>query len=116
MIFIAYRRSDTAFLVGRLADRLIQSFGSDAVFHDVRSVRPGDDFVGLSEATVRSSKVVLAVVGDGWLSLQDGVRRIDRPDDYLRIELENALRSRPNTCVIPVYTSDNCVLTTKTGL
>jgi hypothetical protein len=37
-IFICYRREDTAGVVGRIYDRLVQRFGKDAIFKDVDSL------------------------------------------------------------------------------
>ena len=42
------------------------------------------------------------MIGPGWLSAVDakGVRRLDKPDDFVRMEIEAALR--PEVRVIPV--------------
>jgi hypothetical protein len=47
--------------------------------------------------------VLLAVIGPRWISIQDdaGLRRLDDPTDYIRLELATAL-GRANVRVIPV--------------
>ena len=49
------------------------------------------DFGEVIADAVRSSKVMLVVIGPKWLVAEDGNRRIDSADDYVRIELEQAL-------------------------
>ena len=43
-ILISYRRDDSADVTGRIYDRLIQQFGSRAIFKDVDSIPFGVDF------------------------------------------------------------------------
>src|SRR4051795_10342975 len=101
-IFMSYRRQETAYAAGWLFDRLAERFGRSQVFKDVDSLQPGDDFVAVIEAAVGSSSVLLALIGDEWLTVVDhtGRRRIDDPQDFVRIEIEAAL-SRGVT-VIPI--------------
>lgn len=100
-IFISYRRDESSAHAGRLSDRLRKHFGS-WVFIDVRSIRPGADFVEELKAAVGSCKILLAVIGREWLTLTDagGRRRLDDPNDILRLEIATAL-SR-GVKVIPV--------------
>jgi hypothetical protein len=100
-IFISYRREETAYPAGWLFDRLSEHYGGQ-VFKDVDSIEPGDDFVERITEAVASCDVLLALIGDQWLSMTDrrGRRRIDDPDDFVRIEIEAAL-SR-NVRVIPI--------------
>ena len=51
---------------------------------------------------VGSCDVLLALIGDEWLTVTDehGRRRLDDPDDFARLELEAALAR--NIRVIPV--------------
>ena len=43
-IFISYRRSDTQQIVGRIAEKLEENFGRDAVFMDIDKIPWGVDF------------------------------------------------------------------------
>ena len=92
-IFVSYRRADSRHFAGRLRDRLIERFGTNAVFMDVDTIRPGADFVVTIEEALDSSEIMLVVIGPAWLSTdQDGKRRIDDPGDYVAMEIAAALR------------------------
>jgi hypothetical protein len=101
-IFMSYRRQDTAYATGWLFDRLAETYGRAHVFKDVDSLQPGDDFVAVIETAVGACSVLLALIGDEWLTVADGNgrRRIDDPHDFVRLEIEAALtRGVP---VIPI--------------
>ena len=61
------------------------------VFIDVDSIEPG--LTSLRSSETRSARVLLALVGRQWLTLTDesGNRRLDDPDDYVRLEVQTAL-------------------------
>jgi len=101
-IFISYRRSDTAGHAGRLYDHLKSYFGSDRVFFDVDTIPAGTDFAQKINNELDQSQVVLVLIGKGWLDVKDpaGNKRLDDPRDYVRIEVETALRK--SVMVIPV--------------
>jgi len=98
-IFLSYRREDAGYAAGWLFDRLADHFGAPEVFRDVESIGPGEDFAEKIGSGVRSSKVLLAVIGSRWLTAinSNGIRRIDDPGDFVRLEIETAL-----ACAIPV--------------
>jgi TIR domain len=101
-IFISYRREDTANRAAPLFDRLSDHFGKGQVFKDVESIQLGADFVKVITAAVRSCDVLLALIGDRWLTITDkeGRRRLDNPEDVVRLEIQEALRG--NVRVIPI--------------
>jgi hypothetical protein len=101
-IFISYRREETAYAAGWLYDRLAGRFGRGQIFKDVDSIQLGDDFVEVITRAVGSCDVLLALIGDEWLTITDahGRRRLDNPDDFVRLEIEAALPRRVR--VIPV--------------
>jgi hypothetical protein len=101
-IFISYRRDDTAYAAGWLFDRLVDEFGPEQVFKDMDSIALGDDFVDAITAAVSSTDVLLALIGDKWLGMVDehGERRLDDPDDFVRLEIEAALER--DVRVIPI--------------
>src|SRR5882672_472882 len=105
-IFINYRRGDDPGNTGRLFDQLQDVFPRDRLFMDVDSIPPGRDFVRVLDEQVAQCDVLLAVIGKSWLDARDqhGVRRLDKPDDFVRIEIESALKQ--NKLVIPVLVHD----------
>jgi TIR domain-containing protein len=107
MIFISYRRGDDPGSTGRLFERLqIEGFSSDQLFMDIDSIAPGIDFLRELHRQVERSDVMLAVIGKGWIDARDatGARRLDSPDDFVRVEIEAALRQDKR--VIPVLMQD----------
>jgi hypothetical protein len=105
-IFISYRREETAYPAGWLYDRLADRFGSDQVFKDVDSIQLGDDFVEVITRAVGACDVLLAVIGREWLTITDarGRRRLDNPNDFVRLEIEAALTR--NVRVIPILVDE----------
>ena len=87
---------------GRLSDRLSNHFPSNQIFMDVDSIDLGEDFVKTIEETVGSCDVLITVIGKGWLTScdQEGQRRLDNPEDFVRIEIATALKR--DIRVIPV--------------
>lgn len=81
---------------------LVRRYGESKIFMDL-SIEPGADFVNSIEEAVGSCAVLLAVVGRYWLAVTDektSKRRIDNPNDFVRIEIATALQR--NIRVIPV--------------
>lgn len=60
---------------------------------DVDTIRPGDDFVQVISDRVAACDTVIAVIGRRWLTSVDahGRRRLDDPNDYVRLEIASAL-------------------------
>jgi TIR domain len=92
-IFVSYRRQESAHLAGRLYDRLADRFGEGQVFIDVDAIEPGVDFAEAISRAVAACQVLLAVIGPAWLTTTDerGRRRLDDPDDIVRVEIGAAL-------------------------
>ncbi len=88
-IFLSYRRADAAGHAGRLHDSLTEHFGPDQVFHDYADIEAGSDFVQAIEQAIAATSVLVVVIGDTWLTvtLPDGRRRLDVPDDAVRLEV-----------------------------
>jgi len=99
---MSYRREDTAMAAGWLYDRLRERFGASQIFKDVDTIRPGEDFVEKLNYAVGSCDVLLALIGDRWLTVAgaDGKRRIDDPGDFVRLEVEAALVRK--VLVVPI--------------
>jgi hypothetical protein len=93
-IFISYRHDEDGMAAGWLVERLAGHFGKDQVFKDVDSIQPGDDFVKVIADAVGRCDVLLALIGRHWLTItgDDGRRRLDNPQDFVRLEIEAALK------------------------
>jgi TIR domain len=108
-IFISYRREETAANAGRLYDLLSDHFGEARVFMDIDSIVVGVDFTRAVIEAVSGCNILLALIGRDWLTITDskGRRRIDNPNDWVRIEIETALQR--DIRVVPVLV-DGAVL------
>jgi len=98
-VFVSYRRDDSRHAAARLGERLNERF---RLFMDIDSIQPGSDFAAVVREAVDQADVVLAVIGPAWLTSADetGARRIDKPRDWVALEIGTALGR--GTAVIPV--------------
>src|SRR5262245_8329320 len=60
---------------------------------DVDNIKAGDNFVEALESTLKTTDLMLVVIGKSWLTALDeqGRRRLDDPQDYVRREIATAL-------------------------
>jgi TIR domain len=100
--FISYRREDSAGYAGRLYDRLSAHFGAEHVFMDIDTLEPGVDFVEVIEDAISKCDILVVIIGKRWLSITDATeqRRLDNPDDFVRVEVQAGLER--DIRVIPV--------------
>ena len=92
MIAISYRREDSLPIAGRLYDRLQAEFGKASVFMDFDSIPPGVDFREHIKQAIGRSTLVIAIIGPDWLGGHNRkVRRIDDPEDFVRLEIAYAI-------------------------
>ena len=63
---------------------------------DIDAIALGEDFVEAIETTVAKCDVLIAVIGNNWLTSKDehGNRRLDNPEDFVRMEIGAALKQR----------------------
>jgi TIR domain len=99
-IFISYRRSDALVYADRLQEELGEHFGPDEVFRDMDTITIGSDFVEAIDKALNDAEVMLVMIGPKWLATE-GRRRLNEPDDFVRIEIAAGLQ-RPDVRVIPV--------------
>lgn len=103
-IFLSYRRDDSADITGRIYDRLVQHFGKRAIFRDIDAIPLGVDFRVHIDQMVSQCNILLVIIGPVWITITDtisGQRRLDDPEDFVRLEVESALaRSIP---VVPLF-------------
>ena len=105
-IFLSYRRSDAPQATARLRELLAEKFGDERVFKDEDSIRAGAKYKKELKQALKDSAVLLAIIGDGWLDAkdEDGDRRLDDRDDWVRTEIELAMER--DLLVIPVVIPD----------
>jgi hypothetical protein len=101
-IFISYRRDESRWSARSLCDRLAARFDRNQIFMDIDAIALGEDFVKAIENRVGECDVLIAIIGAHWLTSTDGQggRRLDNPEDFVRMEIATALRR--NIRVIPV--------------
>jgi TIR domain/GYF domain 2/Ppx/GppA phosphatase family len=106
MIFISYRRDDSAQVTHRIFDRLKRHYGEESIFMDFDSIPGGADFRLVLDESIKQSNVLLAVIGKHWIDIKDeqGRRRLDQEDDYVRREIAAALKQ--GIPVIPLVLND----------
>jgi hypothetical protein len=101
-IFISYRREESRWSARSLCDRLTEHFDPNQIFMDVDDIALGEDFLKAIEKRVGECDVLIAVIGAHWLTSTDeqGNRRLDNPEDFVRMEIATALKR--DIRVIPV--------------
>jgi hypothetical protein len=101
-IFINYRKDDSNWNALALYNELQKYFEEERLFKDFNAIQPGDDFVLSIQRALSKCDVLLVVMGRHWLDVKNSnnVRRLDDPDDYVRIEIATALER--GIQVIPV--------------
>ena len=101
-VFLNYRREDAAGHAGHLFDELA-SLGRYDVFMDIEKIDAGLPFKEAINSALSSCDVFLSLIGPRWLDAQDsaGRRRLENPNDLVRLEIEGAL-AREGVRVVPV--------------
>jgi hypothetical protein len=101
-VFMSYRRDDSQAEALMIYQRLAQRLGEDTIFFDLDTLDPGVKFIVEIINAVNRCEVFLAVIGKRWLSIQNehGRRRLDDPDDILRLEIATALGR--DVLIVPV--------------
>jgi TIR domain-containing protein len=89
-IFMSYMREDSSDVSGRIYDSLVAHFGPQAIFKDVDSIPPGVDFHQYIDSVMRSCRLLLAVIGNKWVSTVKSRLQNNSPD-FVRTEIESAL-------------------------
>ncbi len=105
-IFISYRQAETDAQAGRLYDHLCARFSKDRVFKDDYSITAGVDFAARIIEVLAECNVMPALIGRDWLAVADsnGRKRLDNPNDWVRVEIETALER--DIRVVPVLVDE----------
>ncbi len=68
---------------------------------DIDHIDPGEDFNEVIQKTLNTVQIAIVLIGKNWLEMTDatGERRLDNPDDLVRLEiaavLERKIRAIP---------------------
>jgi hypothetical protein len=100
-IFISYRRQDSGANAIGIGQYLEKEFGRKNVYIDVE-MQAGTKYPDVIERRLAECKVLLVLIGPGWLGSKDeqGHLRLQKPDDWVRLEIAHALKR--DITVIPV--------------
>jgi formylglycine-generating enzyme required for sulfatase activity len=106
-VFISYRRVDSRSITLAIRLRLSQEPDLD-VFQDITNIPDGYDFRTYLKEGVTECDVLVVVIGNQWLEVADdqGRRRLDNPDDFVRIEVKTGLERNGQCLVLPVLVND----------
>ena len=101
-VFISFRNQDEPYAAALLYTLLAREIGRESVFRSSDSLFPGSRWAEEIWNQHRDCKVLLAVIGPGWLTIadDDGRPRLFRDDDWVRAEIAAALAE--SKVVIPV--------------
>src|SRR5437763_9459997 len=93
-VFISYRREITAGEARALFNELLGKLGKNSVFMDVDSIALGLDCRGALQKTLESCDLMLVLIGKDWAEVKDeeGRPRLLNPGDFVRLEIEAALK------------------------
>ena len=83
-VFISYRRSDSEDAAHRIYDRLRRAFPNGSVFLDVDKI-PAANFPKYIRDSIETADAVLVLIGPDWVIDRNGNRRLDDPNDYVRL-------------------------------
>ena len=106
-LFLSYRRAESADFTGRIVDRLIPRFGRNQIFLDIDNIPPGVDFRTHIRQWLQKTDVMLVVMGKSWVTATDAekqTRRLDDPNDAVRVEIETAIKL--GITIIPLLVQD----------
>ena len=109
-IFINYRISDTQDACDRLFSALFKHFGP-IIFQDIE-IPAGTLWPDSIRGALKQADVVLVLFGQSWLTAEkEGKRRLDEPEDWVRLEIEKAIEW--NKTIIPISIGDTKPLDAK---
>jgi hypothetical protein len=109
-VFINYRHDDAWGEALLLYDRLANRFGSENVFLDARNLQPGMKWLEEIKSRRASCDVLLSLIGPHWISIMKAREQaaiVHPTEDYVRFEIQHALRPNSGVYVIPVLVGDD---------
>ncbi|WP_033354325.1 toll/interleukin-1 receptor domain-containing protein [Kitasatospora aureofaciens] len=109
-VFLSFRKADSRWMRDRLHQALADRFGSGEIFKSGGSIPVGADFAEVLRRQAAECELMLVLIGPAWLDArnEDGTRRLDRADDWVRVEIRTALQA--GNRVVPVLLGDATML------
>jgi SIR2-like domain/TIR domain len=109
-VFINYRKDDAWAAAMLLYERLAGRFGRESVFLDARNLQPGMNWLEEIKSYRDSCGVLLTLIGAQWISIlkaRDHAAIAKSAEDYVRSEIQYALKPNSGIRVIPILLGDN---------
>ena len=94
-LFINYRSEDTGQTASRLLQDLEREFTPDQIFLDHARIEAGSEWPERLKQEILSASALLCLIGKSWLQAHDpetGDRLLTLPDDWVRQEIETAIK------------------------
>src|SRR3712207_1971129 len=102
LIFLSYSRADAAPHALALRFELEDQLRAANVFLDTHHIQGADRWAREIETAVHMARVVIPVIGQSWVGpMEGGGSRIADPKDWVRKEVEIALKGKPGA-VLPL--------------
>ena len=101
-IFINYRRKDSLQSTRWLYSEIKEKLGNEWVFMDEGSISLGELWPDSLRKSLQHSKIMLSIIGPDWLT-----ERLQDEDDWVRQEIEYALKEENGIQIIPVFIEIN---------
>lgn len=101
-IFISYRRVEGEYAAGALGRELRRHFGEEQVFRDKEDIGGGQAWRRQVLLEIDRGCAMLVLIGQDWAHIKDaqGRRRLDNPEDPIRLEIADGIKD--GAAVIPV--------------
>jgi len=92
-IFINYRRQDSKHAALYLRSLLAKRFGTNSIFRDLDSIKPGADFPAIIQSSIAGAAAFIVLIGKNWLTVKSKNKqiRLFEKHDYVRTEIESAM-------------------------
>ncbi len=101
-IVVSYRREPDQFVAGHLSRELRSRFGESQVIRDKESIEGGVSWKQYVLNEIDRDTALLVLIGKDWSDVRDSGknRRLDNPDDPIRLEIADAMRD--GAAIIPL--------------
>ena len=95
-IFISYRGSDEGYQPEILKSTLSKYFNRKSIFYDFEDIKPGQDFEFEITNAIKTTEVMLVLIGKDWLDILNERSKQEDSIDYVKYEIEKGLEKLNN--------------------